>query len=89
MNCITFPESNRVIGPPKGMTEEQVFPVNAYVGEVARGQHEGQLIVVVAWRQDRDDMHRLLRGEPIFLTMFGGLAPHMLTTSFQEAIKPA
>lgn len=84
-----FPESNTIHRAPPGFADSQVVPIPSYVGEIARGSCEGQMICVVAWKPTFEDLEKMVNGAPVFLTMFGGLAPHMLTTNFQEATHPA
>jgi hypothetical protein len=89
MNPIDFPETNTTFGPPAGMTESQVQPVPAYCGQVRGGSCDGVEAVVVAWRPTREEIEQIAAGSPIYLTMIGGLPPHFLTTSFEEATKVA
>lgn len=89
MTPIKFPECNKVYGPPPDLEESQCFSIPAYEGEVIGGSVDGVKQVIVAWLPTDEDVDRIVAGEPIFLSMMGGLAPHFLTTSFEEARKPA
>lgn len=89
MTPIDFPESNTVFGPPPDFTESQVLPIPAWQGNVPGGSCDGQPFVVVAWKPDAAELEVLNSGGAIFLSMFGGLAPHMLTTDFKQATHPA
>lgn len=42
--------------------------------------------VVVAWQPDKDDLEMLLAGRPIFMMVFGGLAPHLLSMTIDKGI---
>lgn len=84
-----FPEANKVYRAPAGFTDTQVVPIPAFQGEAVGGSCDGQMITVVAWRPTPWEIERLEGGGVVYLTMFGGLAPHMLTTSFAEATHPA
>lgn len=86
---IHFPQANTTFGPPPDLTDEQCGTVHAYRGTVERGSVEGTPHVIVAWKPDKLDLEAINRGEPIFIAMLGGLAPHMLTTSFESAKNPA
>ena len=68
------------------MDESQVRSVPAYCASIKGGSLDGSNIVVVAWQPDADDIARIVAGEPIFLSMIGSLAPHFLTTKFNDAI---
>jgi hypothetical protein len=83
-----FAESNTVFGPPPDMTKEQVEPIRAYVGEVARGSCEGARLIVVAWAPSAEERAAIEKGSLVYLTMIGGLAPHFLTTDFAQATNP-
>lgn len=71
------------------MEEAQCKPIKAYAGPVDGGSLDGSLMVIVAWKPEPRDLERINRGEPIYISMIGGLAPHFLTTSFEEARRPA
>jgi len=89
MTPINFPEANTQYGPPKDMTESQVATIPAFAGEVRSGSCDGVHIVVVAWTPTAEELRDIMDGKPIFISMFGGLAPHYLTTSFEQAINVA
>lgn len=84
-----FPEANARYGPPEGYEESQVSTIHAWHGECSGGSCDGQKAVVVAWAPTPEELGRLLAGGSIYLTMFGGLAPHMLTADFHSATHPA
>lgn len=79
-----FPGSNATFGPPPDLDESQCQSIRAFCGQVNGGPVDGATIVVVAWRPDEQDLQRLANGEPLYLTMFGGLAPHVITTIFSQ-----
>jgi hypothetical protein len=89
MTSTDFPQSNKVFGPPAGMTEEQVRSMPAYVGETQVGSCDGSTCVIVAWQPDDREREAIANGSPIFLTCIGSLPPHFLTTNFAEANNPA
>lgn len=89
MTPVHFPEANTRFGPPHDLAEAQCRTIHAYTGTVERGSVEGAAVVVVAWRPSVVDLVKINAGEPIFLSCIGGLPPHMLTTSFEEATQPA
>lgn len=87
MNAIAFPESNRKFKPPTGYADSQVGTIPAYVGEIKAGACEGAGCVVVAWKPSEADLKILNEGGAIYLTTLGGLPAHMLSTSFENALK--
>lgn len=89
MTPTNFPESNATFGPPEDLEESQCMQIRAYVGEAKSGSVDVMPFVVVAWMPSLTDLSRLASGQPVYLTMMGGLAPHFLTTTFEEAIRPA
>lgn len=89
MTPTNFPEANTTYGPPPDLEESQCMSIRAYKGTVVGGSVDGSDQVVVAWLPTDEDVDRIVAGEPIFISMLGGLAPHFLTTTFEEAIRPA
>lgn len=88
MNPVSFPGSNKSFGPPEGMDESQVRIIPAYVGKITKGSLDGEPIVVVAWKLSPEDRENLKNNDGvIYLTVLGGgLPPHLLSTSFAQAI---
>lgn len=89
MNPIEFPQANVRYGPPPDLEESQCMTIPAYKGTVEGGSVDGCEQVVVAWKPTEHDVERIKNGELIFISMIGSLAPHFLTTSFEEATHPA
>ena len=88
MTPIKFKEANTQFGPPPDLTESQCQSIPAYVGKISGGSIDGSQVVVVAWKPSPDELIDLNAGIPVYLAMIGGLAPHLLTTNFESAIKP-
>lgn len=84
-----FPEANKKFVAPADFDENQVRTIRGYVGTMQGGSCDGQPIVVVAWCPTEEQLVELATGAPIFLTCFGGLPPHMLTTNFHDATHAA
>lgn len=89
MTPIYFPEANFVFNPPPDLDESQCMKVHAHVCEVKQGSVDGVNIVVVAWQPDANDIAKIIAGQPIYLSVVGGLPPHFLTTNFYAATHPA
>lgn len=88
MTPIVFREANKIIGPPTDLDESQCRSIPAYVSHVKGGSVDGALQVVVAWMPNDADRAAIASGGPVFISMIGGLAPHMLTTTFHDATHP-
>ncbi len=84
MDSIKFPQCNTNYGPPDGMAESQVRTIPAYRGTIQTGHLEGANFVVVAFQPNEVEKAAIAAGAPIYLNMLGGLAPHLLATSFEE-----
>ena len=80
-----FSEANCMFKAPSDMDESQVLAISAFQGTVLGGNLDGCPFVVVAWTPTPEDLERLQNGQPVYLSMLGGLSPHFLTTSFPEA----
>lgn len=85
MNPTNFPQANAAFRAPDGYDESQVKTVQAFMSELAGGNLDGDKIVVVAWLPSATERLEILAGAPIFLTCIGGLPPHRLSTTFQDA----
>ena len=80
---------NSRFGPPADLAESQCSAVNAHVGTIKGGSMDGETCVVVCWQPTPEERERICSGIPIFLSIIGGLPPHYLSTSFEEATHPA
>lgn len=85
MEPTDFPEANVNMNPPPDLDESQCQRIRSFVGTVPRGHLEGARVIVVAWQPSPVDIARIIGGAPVFLSVLGGLPPHSLTTTFQEA----
>lgn len=88
MTPTDFEHSNCIFGPPKDLEKSQCMSIHAYSGQVLGGSVDGSHVVVVAWRPNEQELKDIAKGKPIFISMMGGLAPHFLTTNFNQAITP-
>ena len=89
MQPVNFSESNTPFRPPPDMTDGQCGTVHAYRGTTQSGSLDGVDLVVVAWKPDALDLKRLNEDGVIYLACVGGLPPHLLCTSFKQALNPA
>jgi len=89
MIAMDFDEANTSYGPPPDLADCQCRTIAAFQGRVQGGSMDGETMVVVAWQPTDDERAALAAGGLVFLTMMGGLAPHFLTTSFEEATRVA
>ncbi len=77
MTPCEFPQANTIYGPPDDLDESQCQRIHAHKGQAQGRSMDGAEFVVVAWQPNLADLHRLAAGYPIYLTMIGGLAPHL------------
>lgn len=89
MQPAQFPEANARFGPPEGMAESQVRTIPAHVRKVSGGSVDGALQMIVAWKPTAEEIAHLSSGGLVYLSCLGGLPPHFITTTFEEAINPA
>ena len=85
MTPTNFPGANITARHPEGMAESQVKSIPALTGEIVGGDLDGSSFVVVAWKPSIQDIQKIMEGEPIYLTCLGGLPPHCMTMSLEEA----
>jgi hypothetical protein len=67
MISASFAEANAVLGPPEGMTDEQVQYLNVYRGEDA----EGASVVISCWKMTIEEMEEFQRTGRIWLHVMG------------------
>jgi hypothetical protein len=84
-----FNEANFRFMAPDGLEESQVRTIPGFRGPIIGGSLDGEQMTVVAWKPDNQELARLMKGDPVFLSVLGGLPAHFLTTSFAEATNPA
>lgn len=89
MTPVKFIDANSKFVAPEGYEESQVATISAYVGQAMRGSCEGAKLIVVAWKLDEDELSFLQENKIMYLTMLGGLAPHYLSLTFEQAKNPA
>lgn len=85
-----FTESNIRYKAPQDLEESQVRTINAYHGVIIKDSLDGLPIIVTAWKPDERELEVLKSGGCVYMTLVtAALPPHLLTTSFQEAINPS
>lgn len=72
MTAVDFPQAN-------------VKTIPSFRAKIGGGRFDDGELIVVAWRPSIDDLDRLIKGEMVYLTAFGGLPPHFVSTTFKEA----
>jgi hypothetical protein len=63
--------------------------IRGRVFQVGPGPLDGLAVAVVAYKPSALDVSRFLAGEPIYISFLGGVAPHYLSTTLEEAINPS
>lgn len=89
MRPVHFPEANTHFTPPPDLEESQCLTVSGYSGTVRSGSVDGSQVTVVAWKLTEEEIEALRGGALLYVSMLGGLAPHLLTLSFHDATHPA
>jgi len=89
MTPVEFPEANARFHAPADLAESQCLTISAYHGVVRGGSVDGSPLVVTCWQPTPEELARLNAGGPIYLSFIGGLPPHFVTVSFEEATHPA
>ena len=56
--------------------------------QVNTGPLDGLAVAVVAYKPSPLDVSRILAGEPIYISFLGGVAPHYVSVSLEDAINP-
>jgi len=85
MTPINFPEANAPFGAPPDMDASQVKTIPAFAGVVEGGSCDGCEQVIVAWMPSDGERLAIATGAPVYISMLGGLLPHFVCTSFEEA----
>lgn len=89
MTPTAFTEQNCSFGPPRELDGAQCGTIPAYKGRFTGGSLDGELVVVVAWKPNAEDLERLNKGGAVYLSCVSGLLPHLLATDFHTATHPA
>lgn len=84
MSPSQFPEANVVFGSPSDLPGS-CQPIHAFQGQVQGGIFDGSQFVITAWKPTPEELRVLNEGGSVYLCVMGGLPPHYLTTSFEEA----
>jgi hypothetical protein len=86
MTPAIFPEANQNFKAPEDLDESQVFTIPAYSGNIQGGNLDGAPVVVTAWLPSPEDLERLNAGGAVYLAVIGGLPPHLMATTFKDAV---
>mgnify|MGYP001585351765 FL=1 len=78
-----FGDSNCILGPPEGLSEDTCKSIFAYRGEMPSGVK----VVVTCWKPNREELQQLLKGARVWLLIMGvNQPPVVLSTNspFEE-----
>ncbi len=84
MIATAFDEDNSVIGPPPGMTDEQVQYLSVYRGNAQFGNP----VVISCWKPTAEEMAEIARTGRVWLIVMGQTMPPVMVsgiTPFQPA----
>lgn len=77
MEACNFPESNKLMGPPEGMTEDQCRTIFAYSGEM----EDGNSVVITCFKPTKKELEDLQNGGRLWMIVLGNtMSPVKLTT---------
>lgn len=78
MIATAFDEDNAVLGPPQGMTEEEVYSLSVYVGN----NQDGDPCVVSCWKPSKDELAEIQRTGRVWLMVMGKTMPPVVLEGF-------
>lgn len=70
MEPTSFDQSNHVLGPPQGMTEEQVTSLSVF-----RGVAGDAPVVISCWKLTKEELEELKRTGRVWLWIWGQTMP--------------
>ena len=82
---VSFPQANSKFGSPKEL-QGSCWEIEGFCREVVGGIWDGTPQVIVAWKPSMEEIRKMLQGNPIFLSVMGGLPPHRLAVDFDELL---
>lgn len=62
-----FDEDNTVLGPPNGMTEDEVTSLSVFRGATV----EGEPVVISCWKFDKAELEEMQRTGRVWLYIYG------------------
>ena len=71
MEATNFEESNHALGPPPGMTEDEVFTLRVWKGQY----DDGTPIVISCWRPTQAELDEINRTGRVWLEVMGNTMP--------------
>ncbi len=71
MEAASFDEANLVLGPPPGMTEEQVGSLSVWRGAYA----DGRPVVISCFKVTKEELEEINRTGRVWLHVFGVTMP--------------
>lgn len=81
----SFPQANIQMKAPPDM-ESCVGSIPAYRAIIQGGPMDGSDVFVLAWRPSEKEIEEIRNGACVYLTCIGSTPPHLLSTSFEEAL---
>lgn len=87
MTPATFKQANGILRPPEDLTDDQCESISSFTGQIQGGNLDGAPTFSVAWKPSLEELEAIALGEPVFLTVIGGMPPHFLTVGFPHGIR--
>lgn len=72
MQATNFKESNQVIGPPKGVSEDDVQSINAWAGPMPP---ENWPVMITCWKPSKEELQEVIDTGRVWLHVYGHVMP--------------
>ena len=87
MESANFDQSNIILGPPDGLTEDDVKTIHAFKGVRNLGDHKST-VHVVCYKPSREDMVRMERTGRLWVQVLGDNYPPISMSSMNPFEEP-
>jgi hypothetical protein len=91
MMPLEFKGTNVTFMIPNDLARNQTKarPIRGRILQVSTGPLDGLAVAIVAYKPNSLEISRLLAGEPVYISFLGGVAPHYVSTTLEEALNPS
>ena len=84
MIATAFDEDNTVLGPPPGMTEDQVYSLSVFRGK----DESGTPLVVSCWKPTADELAEIIKTGRVWLVIHGETMPPAYLSGISPFSRP-
>jgi hypothetical protein len=82
---VSFEESNTVLGPPNGVTEDDCGSLFAFRGKMDATQTP---VVITCWKPTREELNEIERTGRVWLMVWGQIMQPVVLTAFKPFQTP-